>query len=94
LTEFRAKRNSTGHELERRRFVVDLEGPESVRESVDRLQQAIDRLADGLEMALQLKNPRDIPAAVEEMRAAVRRANHQFVAAARAALQDTMDGSD
>src|SRR4051812_17187305 len=56
LIEFRASRNATGNELERRRFVVHMEGPESVRESVDCLQHAIDRLADGLETALQLEN--------------------------------------
>jgi hypothetical protein len=89
LSEFRNTRNSAGNELARRRYVVYLEGPESVQESAVRLQDAIDRLADDLDVALRLKDPAKIRAVVKESRDAVSRESHEFIRFARSALDET-----
>jgi hypothetical protein len=66
--EFDDRRNVAGSELARRRHIAYLEGPESVQESVGRLQGAIDQLAVDLGVGLSLKDPEAIRAAVRESR--------------------------
>lgn len=88
LIEFRTERNAVGGELARRRYVVYLEGPESIRESVDRLQAALDLLGDDLDRALQLRDPDAIRAEVRAAREALSQETQAFIAQAQAALFD------
>lgn len=89
LTEFRSARNIVGGELARRRYVVYMVGPEPIREPVDRLQKALDLLADELERALQLNEPDEIRAAVRQSRDSISRETQEFILRAQAALADT-----
>jgi hypothetical protein len=89
LREFRDRRSAAGNELARRRYIVYLEGPESVQESVGRLQDAINRLADDLEAALSLKDPEAIRTTGKESRKHVDRESDEFIRVARSALEDT-----
>jgi hypothetical protein len=52
LDTFRSTRRDVGRELARRRYLVFLEGPESIADAISRLQSAIDHLDDTLEAAL------------------------------------------
>jgi hypothetical protein len=90
LIDFRSGRNVVGGELARRRYVVYLEGPESIRQPVERLQAAFDRLGDDLDRALQLHDPDEIRAEARESRDALSRETQNFIVQAQAALTDTM----
>lgn len=94
VEEFRRERNATGSELERRRYVVHLEGPESIRASVDRLQGAIDQLADDLDVALGMADKDEIEAAARTARGAVRKESLEFLVQAQAVLADSTPGAD
>ena len=86
VNDYRAWRGIAGNELARRRYVVELEGPDEVQKSVRQLNLAIDRFADDLDAALQLSGP-EVRAAIRDSRAAVGRASQSFLETARAALE-------
>jgi hypothetical protein len=86
LAEFRSNRNDVGHELARRRYVVHLEGPASMQQAVDEVQEAINRLADELDVALGLTDPAQIRAMVEDSRTAIRHRTETLIDCARQAL--------
>ncbi len=90
--EYRSARIVVGGELARRSYLVYLEGPESMREPVERLRDAFDRLGDGLDRAVRLQDPAAVSAAVLESREALSRETRRFIDRAQAVLADPEGG--